>query len=113
MPDVVEYDQLMTGERREGIYFGIWALLQKFTNALGVAVSGWSLAWFGYVANVPQTERALLGIRLFFALIPAVALIASLPLLVWYPITRASHAKVVEELKRREQAGQKVFDAPV
>jgi len=102
VPDVIEYDQLVTGERREGIYFGIWALLQKFTNALGVAVSGWSLAWFGYVANVPQTERALFGIRLFFALVPAVALLVSLPLLIKYPITKESHAKVLAELKARE-----------
>jgi GPH family glycoside/pentoside/hexuronide:cation symporter len=104
VPDVVEYDQLLTGERREGIYFGIWALLQKFTNALGVGISGLSLAWFGYVANVEQTDHALLGIRLFFALIPSVVLILSLPLLIWYPITKKSHAKVVEELRRREEA---------
>jgi GPH family glycoside/pentoside/hexuronide:cation symporter len=106
VPDVVEYDELVTGERREGIYFGVWALLQKFTNALGVAVSGWSLAWFGYIANVPQTDHALLGIRLFFAVIPALALIISLPLLIWYPITKESHARVVAELKaRHESAG--------
>jgi glycoside/pentoside/hexuronide:cation symporter, GPH family len=102
VPDVIEYDELSTGERREGIYFGIWALLQKLTNALGVAVSGLSLAWFGYVANIPQTERALLGIRLFFSLVPAMALIISLPLLIWYPITKESHRKVVEELARRK-----------
>jgi GPH family glycoside/pentoside/hexuronide:cation symporter len=102
VPDVVEYDQLVTGERREGIYFGIWAFLQKFTNAFGVAVSGWALSWFGYIPNVPQTDQALLGIRLFFALIPALLLIISLPILIKYPITRESHAQVVAELKRRE-----------
>lgn len=98
VPDVVEYDQKMTGERREGIYFGIWAFMQKFTNALGVAVSGWSLAWFGYVANASQTPAALLGIRLFFSLVPAVVILLSLPLLIWFPITRASHARLVAEL---------------
>jgi GPH family glycoside/pentoside/hexuronide:cation symporter len=104
VPDVIEYDELMTGERREGTYFGIWALLQKFTNALGVATVGWSLAWFGYVANAAQSDFTLLGIRLFFCIIPSVALLISLPLLVKYPITRQSHAKVVEELKRRAAA---------
>ncbi len=103
LPDVVEYDQKMTGERREGIYFGIWALSQKFTNALGVAVSGWSLAWFGYVANAEQTPQALLGIRLFFALVPAVAILISLPLLIKFPITRQSHARLVAELASQRQ----------
>jgi GPH family glycoside/pentoside/hexuronide:cation symporter len=104
VPDVVEYDELITGERREGIYFGVWALLQKITNALGIWVSGLALYWFGYVANVPQTDYALLGIRLFFSLIPALALLISLPILIRYPITQKSHAEVVKELQRREQA---------
>ena len=52
LPDVVEYDEKMTGERREGIYYGLWAFLSKFTGALGVAVSGWALGLFGYVPNV-------------------------------------------------------------
>jgi len=45
----------MTGERREGVYYGLWAFLTKFTSALGVAVSGWALDLFGYVPNVAQT----------------------------------------------------------
>jgi len=43
IPDVIEYDQVMTGERHEGVYYGMWAFLGKFTNALGIAVSGWVL----------------------------------------------------------------------
>jgi GPH family glycoside/pentoside/hexuronide:cation symporter len=108
VPDVVEYDQLVTGERREGIYFGVWAFLQKFTNALGIWISGLALYWFGYVPNVPQSDTALLGIRLFFSLIPALALIISLPILIRYPITQQSHAEVVRELQRREQAAKEV-----
>jgi MFS family permease len=65
LPDVIEYDEKMTGERREGVYYGLWAFLSKFTSALGVAVSGWALQLFGYVPNVEQTARALFGIRLF------------------------------------------------
>jgi GPH family glycoside/pentoside/hexuronide:cation symporter len=93
LPDVVEIDQLQTRERREGIFYGVWALLTKFTAALGIAVSGWALDLFGYIPNVVQTDTARLGIRLFFGLIPALAIIASLPLLIWYPIDRRSHAE--------------------
>lgn len=102
LPDVVEYDEKMTGERREGIYYGLWAFLTKFTGALGVAVSGWALDLFGYVPNVEQTVRALFGIRLFFAIVPAVVILVSLPFLIWYPITRKKHAELVEELARRK-----------
>ena len=106
LPDVVEYDEKMTGERREGIYYGLWAFLTKFTGALGVAVSGWALGLFGYVPNVEQTARALFGIRLFFSIVPAVVILISLPFLIWYPITRKKHAALVKELAERAAAKQ-------
>jgi GPH family glycoside/pentoside/hexuronide:cation symporter len=104
LPDVIEYDERMTGERREGIYYGLWAFLTKFTGALGVAVSGWALDLFGYVPNVEQTTRALFGIRLFFAIVPAAVILVSLPFLIWYPITRRKHAELVKELADRQMA---------
>jgi GPH family glycoside/pentoside/hexuronide:cation symporter len=100
LPDVIEVDQQQTGERREGIYYGVWAFLTKFTGALGIAVGGWALELFGYVPNVMQTETARLGIRLFFGLVPSIAILLSLPLLIWYPVTRASHARLRAELNR-------------
>jgi glycoside/pentoside/hexuronide:cation symporter, GPH family len=102
LPDVIEYDEKMTGERREGIYYGLWAFLSKFTGALGIAVSGWALGLFGYVPNMEQTTRALFGIRLFFAIVPAIVLLISLPFLIWYPITRQKHAELVKELAERK-----------
>ncbi len=104
LPDVIEYDEKMTGERREGVYYGLWAFLSKFTSALGVAVSGWALQLFGYVPNAVQTARALFGIRLFYSVVPAVVILISLPFLIWYPITRKSHGELVQELA----AGQTV-----
>jgi GPH family glycoside/pentoside/hexuronide:cation symporter len=104
LPDVVEHDEKITGERREGVYYGLWAFLSKFTSALGVAVSGWALELFGYVPNVAQTARALFGIRLFFAVVPAVVILISLPFLIRYPITRKTHGELVKELAQRKAA---------
>ena len=109
LPDVIEYDEKMTGERREGIYYGLWNFLSKFTGALGVAVSGWALSLYGYakpILDIPQeqTPHALLGIRLFFAVVPAIVILVSLPFLIWYPITRKKHAALVQELAERNAA---------
>jgi GPH family glycoside/pentoside/hexuronide:cation symporter len=98
VPDVVEIDEMETGERREGLYFGVWSFIGKLTGALGIALGGWSLALFGYREGVAQTPTALLGIRLFFCLIPAIILIASTPLLFRYPITKESHSLLVHKL---------------
>ena len=99
LPDCIEHDERETGERREGVYYGVWAFLMKFASAAGVAVIGWSLDLFGYVPDVVQTETARLGIRLFFGPIPAVIMIISLPLLIWFPINRISHNKLRSELE--------------
>lgn len=94
IPDVIEVDQAQTGERHEGIYFGVNALLGKLTGALGVAASVWALKLYGYIPNVAQTEHALFGIRFFFAIVPVIAFAIALPLLIWYPITRQKHAEL-------------------
>ncbi|MFA5006304.1 MAG: glycoside-pentoside-hexuronide (GPH):cation symporter [Candidatus Izemoplasmatales bacterium] len=98
MPDVIEYDELMTGERREGVYYGVWGMVGKITGALGAAICGWGLKIFGYVDNVAQTETSLLGIRLMFSVMPAILLLVCIPLLIRYPIDRKTHARLVEDL---------------
>ncbi len=106
VPDVVDYDRLETGEFRGGMYYGVWGLVTKFSEALGIAASGWVLQLFGYVPNVEQSARALLGIRLFFGPVPLIFFALALPLLIWYPITRASHAEMRRELEGREAVGK-------
>jgi GPH family glycoside/pentoside/hexuronide:cation symporter len=98
VPDVVEHDELMTGERREGVYYGVRGLMGKVSDALGLFVGGWVLKLFAFVPDVPQSETALLGIRLFFGPIPTLLAYLSLPLLIWFPITRKSHAETLERI---------------
>ncbi len=109
IPDVTEYDQLLTGERREGIYYGIWAFMGKLTGALGIAASGWALNLFGYVPNVVQTEHARLGIRLFFGPVSVFMILVVLPFLIWYPITRKSHAAVLAQIEQMEKGKEGVI----
>jgi glycoside/pentoside/hexuronide:cation symporter, GPH family len=97
-PDVIEVDEKMTGERREGIYYGISNFLTKLSIALGTAIPGWALAWYGYVPNAVQTDRALFGIRFFYAMVPALVMLVFIPLAIRFPITRKSHAALRKEL---------------
>lgn len=108
--DVADFDRLETGEVRSGMYYGVWGLATKISEALAIAGVGWVLTGFGYIANAAQSETALLGIRLFFGVIPAVCILLGLPLLVRYPITRRSHAEVQ---RRLENAGFSSASQPV
>ena len=51
IPDVLEVDQAQTGERHEGVYFGVNNFLGKLTGAIGIAASGWALKLYGYVSE--------------------------------------------------------------
>lgn len=103
MPDVIEYDELATGERREGIYYGMNATAGKITGALGSAICGWGMELTGYVEGAVQTAQALTAIRAMFALVPALLLFICVPMLLRYPITRESHAEVLKQLEERRK----------
>jgi len=109
---VGDYDRLQTGQQRSGMYYGVWGLATKLSEALALAAVGWILTGFGYVANAVQTPFSLLGIRLFFGLVPAAFIFIALPFLYKYPITRRSHAEVRAKLEAKDQAAGEL-DEPV
>ncbi len=107
MPDVIELDELNTGQRREGIFYGFMVLLQKVGLALAVFLVGQALEFAGFVATVPgqpapiQPPSALLAIRSAIGPLPTVALICGLVLAYFYPITREVHAEILLKLSER------------
>lgn len=113
MPDVIELDELTTGQRREGVFYGFMVLLQKAGIAAGIFAVGIAYAAAGYITpaeagQIPvQPESALQTMRLFIGPIPALILLGSLALAYYYPITRERHAQMrleLEERKAREKA---------
>lgn len=111
IPDVVDLDRLETGEYRSGMYYGVWGLATKISEAIAIASTGWLLSMYHYVPNVEQSASTLFGIRLFFGPIPAFFMLVSLPLLIWYPINRVAHNKIRESLRVKglsEQQGETI-----
>jgi glycoside/pentoside/hexuronide:cation symporter, GPH family len=110
VPDVIEYDEWITGRRREGVYYGFMVLLQKLGLALAVFLVGRALAAAGFLQRGPgepipeQPESALTAIRVVIGPLPAVALVLGVVCVYFYPITKAKHAAIVRALKRRAAA---------
>jgi glycoside/pentoside/hexuronide:cation symporter, GPH family len=99
VPDVVDYDRAESGEQRSGMYYGVWGLATKISEGMAIMSTGWILAIFRYVPNSAQAPGTLLGIRMFFGLVPGVLIALSLPLLIWYPITRETHGQLIAKLE--------------
>jgi len=101
--DAIEYDYLVTGERREGAFFGIWTWGLKLGQALAVFLMGVILEAMGYVANaMPQSASAQLGIRLFLGPISAAIFILSAVVLYFYPITEKRYKEILAEIAERD-----------
>jgi GPH family glycoside/pentoside/hexuronide:cation symporter len=96
LPDTIEYDRLSSGARREGIFTGLWSAVEKGATAVGGLLIGLVLEVMGFVEStgevVAQPASAITGIVLGAAVLPALFMLASLPLLARYPITQESLA---------------------
>ena len=110
LPDVVDFDELNTGLRREGVYYGFFVFLQKLGLAVGLFISNQVFALLGYINAQPgqpfpiQPAEVQLALRLFVSIVPALVLLLSFPIVYKYPITRERHAAIRAELAKRQSA---------
>lgn len=104
IPDVIEFDQLQTGQRREGSYYAFASFFQKLAAGVAIWVMGQALALANYInpsAADPlpvQPPEVIQAIRLFMGPVPAVLLIIAIIFAWRYPITREKHQGLCEEL---------------
>jgi GPH family glycoside/pentoside/hexuronide:cation symporter len=86
VPDTVTYDELRTGRRREGSYYGIWTFFSKIGSSLAALLSGLILQAGGYIADAVQSGQTLFAIRLIIGPIPAFIFICAAFLIRLYPL---------------------------
>lgn len=92
--DVIDYDELHTGKRREAQYGAFWAMLPKFVAIPSAAIPIAVIASLGYRPNVEQTPEVVLAIKAIFALTPALFSALAFIVALRFPIDEAVHAKI-------------------
>ena len=60
--DIIDWDELATGERKEGAYFAVWNFVRKSAYGLASMMLGLLLAAVGYEPNAVQDESTKLGL---------------------------------------------------
>jgi GPH family glycoside/pentoside/hexuronide:cation symporter len=107
LPDVIELDELKSGQRREGIFSACMTLLQNTGLAAGLFMVGAALEWSGFLAEQEvQPDSALLAIRAVMGPLPLVLLCCALILCFFYPITREVHEEILLKLAERRRASE-------
>jgi GPH family glycoside/pentoside/hexuronide:cation symporter len=107
--DVIDYDELLSGERREGQYIGIWSISKKLAAALGVGLALAILGGAGYTPNMAQSEKVQFTLRVLYALVPSLCNIVAFVIALAYPISRKVHKDILAAIDQR-RAGQPVAD---
>jgi len=102
--DVIDWDELRTGERKEGVYFAAWHLAEKMALGVAAAITGLALASSGFLPNQPQPGAALLAMRLLLSLFPLACYAIGSALFLGFGLDRAEHTRVQGEIKARSCA---------
>lgn len=114
-PDVIEWDELRTGRRQEGIYYGVKNFIRKFTGAIAIFVALQFLGWMGYqsppegVLLFTQSPRTLMAIRILMGPVGVILLLSSVITAWFYPLTRARHARIRRLLDYRNKLQGKSY----
>lgn len=103
--DVIDDQEVKTGQREDGTVYAVYSFARKLGQALAGGAGGWALSIIGYdqLAKV-QTEAVINGLYTTSTLIPAVCFfIVALFLWFIYPLGKKNVEANVEELKRRRE----------
>jgi len=103
---VADYSEWKTGRRATAIVFAAVVFGLKAGIGLGGAIGSWILSYYGYVANVAQTERTLQGIRLTASIFPAIPFGIGVILLLLYKINKKVEYQMASELIERRKSYQ-------
>ena len=108
--DVIDYDEYLTGERKEGAYTAIWNFIRKAAAGVTAGITGFVLQYVGYVPNAEdQSEAVQTAILALIGLLPAACYAVGTLMFMRFSLNEREHQEVVEALRQRA-AG--VSDSP-
>jgi GPH family glycoside/pentoside/hexuronide:cation symporter len=99
--DVIDYDELVTGERKEGAYLAVWTFIQKSMSGVLAMVLGFTLQWVGFEPNVEQSEATQRAILALYGFLPSACYAVGLVLLLRFRLNESEHAEIRRQLDAR------------
>lgn len=96
--DVCDYDELLSGRRREALYGAVFALEQKMALAAAALLGGYLATLCGYQPNVPVNEAVISQLRVALVATPVVGMVAAALCIRRYPISGERLEAIQREL---------------
>jgi GPH family glycoside/pentoside/hexuronide:cation symporter len=105
--DTADYSEWKNGRRATGLVFSAASMSQKFGASIGIAMVGWILAFYGYQANIEQTEATQNGIRMMLSIYPALGALLAAGFIYIYPLKESVLESISHELAVFRSTGKK------
>jgi GPH family glycoside/pentoside/hexuronide:cation symporter len=101
--DIMDYDELTTGKRREGAFSACSSWINKAGNALGYFTAGMVLKFIGLDASLtgPQAPHTLFWLRVMLVSIPVVGISMGMLVLWRFTLTQEKMRGIRLELEAR------------
>jgi len=102
IPDAIEYDEMKTGVRHEGMFYSLISLSQKVASSFAIPLALLVLDTTGYIPNsATQPPSAELGIRIVTGPIPAVMIGMGILFAIFYPLGREKYTQIAQDLEKK------------
>jgi len=101
--DVADEDELVTGRRREGLFFGVFYFGQQLAAGMSSLLAGVLLDWFADLApgQVEQSALTAHRIAILYSVVPAALVLTAGFVSFRYDLGRSRVAEIQTELARR------------
>jgi len=101
--DVIDLDELNTGERREGVFGAIYWWMVKFGFAIAGLLTGTIMSVVGFDPNAAvQPDGAIFGLRAFYSGFPIIGTLIAIYVMWKYDLTEERANEISEALKNRK-----------
>jgi GPH family glycoside/pentoside/hexuronide:cation symporter len=105
LADVIDWDELQTGERKEGAYSAAWGFAIKSATAIIIVLVSGALQFSDFEANQAQSEGTLWMLRILNGGLPLVMYTLAGFLFMRFGLNESEHARVRAELDDRASSG--------
>lgn len=92
--DIIDYDELKTGERKEGAYFACWNFVVKAAYGITIMFAGAALQWSGFIPQAEQTDLVKMTMVGYFAIFPFFTYLVGAVVLSGFKFDETAHAEV-------------------
>jgi GPH family glycoside/pentoside/hexuronide:cation symporter len=98
--DAIDYGEWHTGKRKEGIIYAAFNFSRKIAQSIAAYVTLGALGMTGYIPNVHQSAKTLLGMKAVMDLYPAIALVAAAIIIgLMYSLSDEKYRSIVKDLE--------------